>query len=123
MPGLLIETDVFVDHLRGSRRLAVGLATREEVAYSIITRCELFAGRSADERGIRDLLAPMTEITIDRAIAERAGRLRRRVGLTTPDALIAATALERDLDVVSRDARAFSEVAGLRWRNPQEISS
>ncbi|CAN5127388.1 type II toxin-antitoxin system VapC family toxin [soil metagenome] len=123
MPGMLIDTDVFVDHLRGSRRLAVGLAARgEEVAYSLITRCELFAARSADERGIRNLLAPMTEIGIDRAIAERAGSLRRGLGLTTPDALIAATALERDLDVVSRDARAFS-VAGPRWRDPAEISS
>ena len=38
---LLIETDVFVDHLRGAHALRLG---HDSVSYSVITRCELFAG-------------------------------------------------------------------------------
>ena len=41
MPELLIDTDVFVDHLRGARGMAPG---RERILYSVVTRCELFAG-------------------------------------------------------------------------------
>lgn len=87
-----------------------------------MTRCELFAGRDASESGIRELLAPFQEIAIDRAIAERAGRLRRVSGLGTPDALIAATALERGLELVTRNRKDFESVPGLRWRDPASLT-
>gem|GEM_PF-1051859 len=34
------------------------------------------------------------------------------------DALIAATALEHDLDLVTRNADDFKQVPGLNWSNP-----
>ncbi len=113
---LLVDSDVLVDHLRGSHRLARG---GDRLHYSVITRCELFAGRGAEETRVRRLLGPMIEIPVDRAIAERAGRLRRRSGMRTPDALIAATALERALTLITRNERDFTEVKGLRLRGPQ----
>lgn len=109
--GLLIDTDILIDHLRGARPF---VPPARRVAYSVVTRCELFAGKSADEAGIRVLLGAMTELPIDRAIAECAGRLRRRSGLRTPDALIAATALEHDLSLMSRNVRDFAGVKGLQ---------
>lgn len=54
---------------------------------------------------------------MDRAIAERAGRVRRETGIRLPDALIAATALERKLQLASRNERDFNEVRGLRLRS------
>lgn len=116
---LLVDTDVFIDHLRGSRRLR---PEGQRISYSIVTRCELFAGRDASESGIRELLAPFQEIAIDRAIAERAGRLRRVSGLGTPDALIAAAALERGLELVTRNRKDFESVPGLRWRDPASLT-
>lgn len=92
------------------------------MSYSIVTRCELFAGRDTSETGIRKLLAPLQEIPIDRAIAERAGRLRRVSGLGTPDALIAAAALERGLELVTRNRRHFEGVPGLQWRDPASVA-
>ena len=68
--------------------------------YSVITRVELFAGSSASDLVSR-LLAPLREVPVERAIAERAGRVRRDTGIRLPDALIAASALERKLEVVS----------------------
>jgi len=62
------------------------------------------------------LLAPFRELLVDRAVAERAGRLRRETGLHLPDALIAATALEHGLSLVSRNARGFAKAPGLRLR-------
>jgi hypothetical protein len=110
---LLVDTDVFVDHLRGSRPLE---ATRDRIAYSVITRCELFAGRSADEDGLRRLLAPFREVQVDRRIGELAGRLRREHGIRTPDAIIAATALGLGVPILTRNVKDFAGVRGLRVR-------
>lgn len=108
---VLIDTDVFIDHLRGAQRLR---APEGRACYSSITRCELFAGRFVDEEVVRTLLGGFAELPVDRNVAERAGRIRRETGLRTPDALIAATALEHGLTLLSRNARDFSRVEGLR---------
>ncbi|MDQ6711931.1 MAG: type II toxin-antitoxin system VapC family toxin [Candidatus Dormibacteraeota bacterium] len=115
MPDLLVDTDVFVDHLRGARRLQ---PARDRIYYSVVTRCELFAGREVEEETVQRLLEPFEEIPVDRAVAERAGRLRRAGGLRTPDALIAATALERQLLLVTRNTRDFQSARGLKFRSP-----
>jgi predicted nucleic acid-binding protein len=111
---LLIDTDVFIDHLRGSAELKVG---RNRLHYSVVTRAELFSGNSASDVSAR-LLAPFREIPVDRAIAERSGRIRRETGIRLPDALIAATALERGLTLTTRNRRDFGTVRGLRMRDP-----
>ena len=91
---------------------------RERILYSVVTRCELFAGRGVEEETVQRLLEPFEEIAVDRAVAERAGRLRRAGGLRTPDALIAATALERQLVLVTRNTRDFQSLRGLKVCNP-----
>lgn len=111
----LVDTDVFVDHLRGARRLAPG---PDRLLYSVVSRCELFAGRETQEEAVRRLLDPFEELAVDRAVAERAGRLRRESGLRTPDALIAATALEQRLTLVTRNVRDFQSIRGLKVQAP-----
>jgi predicted nucleic acid-binding protein len=112
---LLVDTDVFVDHLRGARRMQAG---RERILYSVITRCELFASRQAEEETVQRLLEPFNEVPVDRSVAERAGRLRRAGGIRTPDALIAATALEHQFVLVTRNTRDFQSAHGLKLRKP-----
>ena len=109
---LLVDTDIFVDHLRGAVELKAG---RHRLHYSVITRAELFAGTRGTDLAAR-VLAPLREIPVDRAIAERAGRIRREFGLRMPDALIAATALERHLGLATRNLKHFEPVRGLRIR-------
>jgi predicted nucleic acid-binding protein len=111
----LLDSDVFVDHLRGHRRLA----PRPDDAYSVITRCELLAGsREADER-VRTLLEPLRELPVGREVAELAGRVRRETNVPTPDALIAATAIVHRLTLVTRNRRNFERVPRLRVREPR----
>lgn len=111
--GVLFDTDVFVDHLRGARRMP-----QVAGSYSVITRAELFAGDEADESAVRALLALHTELAVDSATAERAGRIRRATEVRIPDALVAATALEHDLDLITRNRRDFERIRGLRLRSP-----
>lgn len=111
--GVLFDTDAFVDHLRGAHKLP-----QVSGSYSVITRAELFAGHEKDEPAVRALLDLHTELAVDSAIAERAGRIRRESDVRMPDALVAATALEHDLDLVTRNRRDFERIRGLRLRSP-----
>jgi predicted nucleic acid-binding protein len=115
---LLVDTDVCIDHLRGARPLGRPTGT---ISYSVITRSELFAGRTNEAR-VDDFLAPFREIAVDRSIAERAGRLRRGSGMRTPDALIAATAIEHGLELVTRNRRDFKDIPGLQLRDPTSLN-
>jgi predicted nucleic acid-binding protein len=110
VPDVLVDTDLFVDHLRGAKALRPG---RHRLHYSVVTRAELFAGTTATEL-VSELLAPFREIGIGRAVAERAGRITRESGIRLPDALIAATALEHSLRVATRNRHDFERVRGLR---------
>jgi predicted nucleic acid-binding protein len=106
---------VFIDHLRGTRRFEAGAGA---VHYSVITRCELYAGRSSEEERVDTLLEPFLELGVDRQIASRAGRLRRDLPIRMPDALIAATALERRLTLLTRNRKHFELVPGLTVQAP-----
>jgi toxin FitB len=115
MARILVDSDVFVDHLRGRRRLPIGV---DDVHYSSVTRAELFAARGTVERRVRSVLEPFTELPVDGVVAERAGRLQRQTGLLAADALIAATALEHRLVLVTRNLSVFADVRALKVRAP-----
>jgi hypothetical protein len=55
MTDLLVDTDVLIDHLRGARAFEPGEA---RVAYSAITRAELFAGRASEEAAVARCSTP-----------------------------------------------------------------
>ncbi len=115
MAEVLVDTDVFIDHLRGQRELEPG---RDHLSYSAVTRAELFAGRNTNEDVVRTLLAPFGELPVDREVAELGGRIRRDLSIGLPDALIAATAIGHRLVLMTRNARDFERVPGLRLREP-----
>ena len=114
MADILIDTDIFIDHLRGSAELKPG---RNRLHYSVVTRAELFAGNSATDL-LTQLLSPYHEVPVDRSIAERAGRVAREFQILMPDALIAATALENRYTLTTRNRKHFDNVRGLRIRMP-----
>ena len=109
---ILIDTDVFIDHLRGASELKPG---RHRLHYSVVTRAELFAGNSGTDL-VSQLLAPFREIPVNRSVAERAGRVAREFQLRLPDAIIAATALEGRLALTTRNRKHFDNVRGVRIR-------
>lgn len=104
----VVDTDILVDHLRGHRRLRVDRA----LAYSTVTRAELFAGTD-DVAVIRTLLDALLEVDLDRTVAETAGEIRRNHGLAMPDAIVGATALGLGVPLVTRNTRHFRGIPGL----------
>lgn len=83
---------------------------------SVVTLAELFVG--GGEAEIRRLLSTLKQLPMTSAIAERAGRLRRRIDIDLPDAVIAATALEHGLVLLTRKVADFRDVPRLRIRQP-----
>ncbi len=120
MIRILLDTDVLIDHLRGHRPLHL---SDPGLRISVITRCELFAGRNVNEPELRQMFSVLEELSVDQVIAETAGRIRRTSDIPVPDALIAATALEHQLPLMTRNRRHFNRVAGLQLRTPPEPGS
>lgn len=109
MARLLYDTDVLIDHLQGTRALPLG----DDLAYSCVSRAELYTWAAADEDRIDAFLDPLDEIVLDREVAEQAGRVRRATRIKLPDALVAAAALVTRRQLVTRNAKDFRKVKGL----------
>lgn len=112
MARLVFDTDVLIDHLDGRQRLPAG----EDLAYSCISRAELYSWSAANEELIDTFLDPLEEIEVDREVAQEAGRIRRATRIKLPDALVAAAALLTRRHLVTRNVEDFRKVTGLRLR-------
>jgi predicted nucleic acid-binding protein len=115
MSRALLDTDVLIDHIRGR-----GTAPIDGCVASVATRAELFAGSESEEPAVAALLGRLEELDVTVEIARRAGRIRRTTGLDVADALIAATALEHGMSVMTRNRRHFERVAGLTVCSPED---
>lgn len=115
MTELLVDTDVLVEHLRGSRRFEPG---EDRILVSAISRAELFAGAAEQREAVRTLLAPFEQVPVDTTVAELGGAIRRAASIPLPDALIAASALHAGVGVLTANTRHFERVDGLAVRAP-----
>lgn len=124
---LLLDTDVLSFILRGDPRadLYQRLVAEAELHISFMTYAELrYGALRADwgERRTAHLAAYLGEFAVyhtDSLLLERWASVRaearaRGRPISTPDAWIAATALELDCPLVTHNVRDFRDVAGLR---------
>ena len=119
---MLVDTDVLIWHLRGysnaTRRLdALGALTLSAVSYLEVlqgmrNQAELAAVKKMLERRAATLL-PVSEAITLRAIALMESHTLSH-GLQMGDALIAATALDHGLPVLTANVKHFSAVEGLK---------
>jgi hypothetical protein len=122
---MVLDTDIFIDHLRAhapATRFLRTVAARDDVLFSAVTETELLAGQeSADAQkreGALHLLKRWTKISLGNPIAAFAGDIRRDYGLSIPDAIIAATALAHNAELITRNVRDFKRIPDLRARAP-----
>ncbi len=122
---ILIDTNVFVDHLRGHKpatEFFESLTARDDVIFSAITEAELIAGKECDDSNKKELLLHFLhrwdKIPVSNQIALMAGDISRGYGLEVPDAIIAATALVNKAEVVTKNIKDFKHVTGLEISVP-----
>jgi len=120
----LLDTNILIDAVAGCAPAmdALGRAVGAEwVGYSAITRLELFGypGLMPDEEeALKIVTGEIDEVAVTSSVVDRAIQIRRAIRIKTPDAIIAATALEADAALVTRNEDDFKSVDGLILINP-----
>jgi len=116
--ALLIDTDILIDYLKGIQPACALLdASQFDLYYSSWTRKELLAKAGltdSERRDIEVLLARFRIVPVDDAIAGRYWLLLKKYesqGLRQADAIIAATAWQRGLPLLTRNQKHFRFIA------------
>jgi predicted nucleic acid-binding protein len=101
-------------------RALLDQAAADGAAYSAITRLEVlgYPMDASDRARAQRMLALFLQLPLDDAVIGRAIKLRSNVRIKTVDALIAATAMIRDLPLITHNIRDFQAIAGLRLIDP-----
>lgn len=122
---ILIDTNIFVDHLRNfppAARYFESLLENKEVFFSAITEAELLAGSANEDTAKREkllsLLSQWTKIPVTNPIAVSAGDLSRQHQLEIPDAIIAATTLLNNATLITKNIKDFKKVPKLLIQTP-----
>lgn len=128
----LVDSDWLIDAAIGRPRAQRTLArlSDEGLAVSIVAVAEVSEGAfgTADPpvalAGLRDFLSDFAILSLTDPIVERFARLRamlRRQGQLIPDLdlLIAATALDERLTLITRNERHFARLPGLTLYQPR----
>jgi predicted nucleic acid-binding protein len=113
----VFDTNILVDYLNGISAANHEIERYEEIAISIVTWMEVLAGADdAEEEAVtREFLSRFKIQPLEKAVAERAIKIRRQHKLKLPDAIIWATAKELGRILVTRNTKDFSEKdAGIR---------
>ena len=130
MSGYLLDTNVISELLRKRPEPRVLARLRsvpaEDLATSAVCVMELRHGAARHpggdalwERIRREVLSRVRVMSVDQPVGVRAGEILARLeargrAIGLEDVLIASTALERGLTVVTRNLRHFERVEGLR---------
>jgi predicted nucleic acid-binding protein len=115
--SVLVDTDIFIDYFNTGRFHSLFDSDRFIVYYSIITKKELLAKlglRDAERDAILAELSGCRLIPFSDPITAQYADLRRRFpALAKGDALIAATALVKQLPLLTRNKRHFRVIPEL----------
>jgi predicted nucleic acid-binding protein len=121
MRGILLDTDIAIDYLRGVQAAVDFVKQHErEISLSAVTVAELFAGvRDGDETvKLEEFIGLFPVIPIGLEVAQTAGLHRRDFGPShgtgLADGMLAATADLHALELRMLNTRHYPMIHGLR---------
>jgi len=120
---VLLDTNIVIHACRPDGEWLAPWTESPQAAIASVTKIEAlgFASIKPDEElAIQELFATCIVHALDDAVIDRAVRVRRRSKISAMDAIIAATALEHGLTLVTQNVDDFKGVEGLRVVNPFE---
>jgi hypothetical protein len=118
---MLLDTNIVIHACQPGSEWLSEWTDDPAAAIANVTRVEAlgFPGISREEEtAIRGFLADIICHALDDAVIERAISLRKIRKMGAMDAIIAATALEYDLTLVTRNVDDFKHVENLKLVNP-----
>jgi predicted nucleic acid-binding protein len=124
----LIDTTVLIDLTRGRSEAVRVIADEQDAGrlpvISIVSSMELIVGcrDKAEVRRVQDTLARFSVLPLTPSISRQAYewlvQFSKSHGLMIPDALIAATAMESSLGVLTLNERHFAMLPGMAVQRP-----
>ncbi|MBI2580885.1 PIN domain-containing protein [Candidatus Woesearchaeota archaeon] len=125
--SLVIDTDLFIDNLRDFKKStewfdAVVKSDKFELYYSALTEAEILAGKACEDKENEDkaiaFLSIGKKVLVTNELARRGGALRRVYGLSIVDAIIAATALQVNAVLCTRNISDYARIQNLKVKAP-----
>ncbi|MCD5409286.1 MAG: type II toxin-antitoxin system VapC family toxin [Methanocellales archaeon] len=126
MRRLLIDTDIFIDFLRGNANAVKffgELWSCGDITFSsVITEAELLSGKSCERLEVRQktetLINTTNKVNVGSDIAKKAGEYRRKYRVNLQDALIAATASKTKAIVITRNSKHYEQIKEICIKSP-----
>lgn len=117
----LLDTNVWIDSHAGRADacrvfVQARAAANAWIGFSGVTALEVlgYSGLTvADDQALRKILGEFQQVAVESAVIEEAIRIRKAHRLKSPDAIVAATALIQQAELVTRNTSDFKKVAGL----------
>jgi len=118
---MLLDTNIVIHACTPDGAWLSPWTRHPEAACATVTRVEAlgFTGISAGEDvAIRNFLSQVLSYALDDEVVESAVRLRQQKSMKLGDSIIAATALELGVPLVTRNVDDFKHILGLQIINP-----
>lgn len=119
----LIDTNILIYHTSGSQiatDFIKNLIADHSFNISVLTKIEFLGWDQHTEEGFnkcKRLLETATVYTVDENIANKAIDLKKQKKIKLADAIIAATALQNNLKLATRNVDDFKMIEGLEVMN------
>ena len=126
MNNIVLDTDIFVDFLRGFEKARIffdELKKEDYIIYfSAVTEAELISGKECSKierkAEILSILANFNKVLVSNEIAIKAGDFCRISNVETADAIIAATAFAMKAALVTRNVNDFKNIKEISLKVP-----
>lgn len=121
---MLLDSNIIIDAVEAQHAFLDRWVEDPEACLATVSRVEILGYRSWHllDHARRDrtevLIGALIELPMDEQIVLRAIALRRQKKMSLADAIIAGTAVEHQLPLVTRNVKDFAAIPGLQIINP-----
>ncbi len=125
----LWDTNIVIYYLQqqfspNAEKYIDSLLLKSPPVISAITEIELLCWKTKSKKDIQVLQSFISDsfvIELEQTIKNKTAEIRKTSNIKLPDAIIAATAILYDLELVSRNTKDFKNIKGLSLINPFEV--
>lgn len=116
---ILLDTNTYIYISNGTTNPSV--LAKHDIGYASITRIEALGFHelvAQEERRLKTIFEKADEFHLSISISGKAVELRQAKKMSLGDSIVAATALENDLELWTANTADFEHIEGLRLHNP-----